>query len=101
VITRKATDAVRRLHRMREDGGLHLTGSRYPGHGRLRPAYDFTAASNAPPGDRRPTTPRRRLTRSHGDATPIRPGHLTLGGLTHIEPLTTKSAHLGALLHTF
>lgn len=34
VIVRDAAENVRRLHRMREDRGLHLTGVRYPGHDR-------------------------------------------------------------------
>jgi hypothetical protein len=39
VIVRDAADAVRRLHLMREDRSLHLTGERYPGFGRRRPEY--------------------------------------------------------------
>ena len=52
VVTRTASDAVDRLHRMREDRGLHHTGTRYPGHGRKRPKHTYkTPARTGPPDD--------------------------------------------------
>jgi hypothetical protein len=44
---------------MREERGLHLTGRRYPGHGRSRPEYRYAGATgppdDPPPKDERPS----------------------------------------------
>lgn len=49
VVIRRAEPNVRRLDRMREERGLHLTGERYPGHGRRRPLYIRRSGSADPP----------------------------------------------------
>jgi hypothetical protein len=55
IVTRTAIEAVDRLHRMREQRGLHHTGKRYPGHGRKRPKYAYAARPpTGPPDDDRP-----------------------------------------------
>lgn len=53
-------DAVRRLHRMRQERNLHLTGRRYPGHGRRRPVYRDASASQRP-GEPAPEDDRRSI----------------------------------------